>query len=150
MRTVCDFQWTEDSIVKIMFKIADAIVKDWIPNFLNDVHLVPSVVLRDNKLLTKVPMNIDTWKMQEENILTAWQTLVSVRALIGWLQVQVMDFFFHLLFKHALCSSVKGFRPAFHQIPQSYLIWITLFTVYESTWSDYLWSFVDNEVFKIQ
>ena len=48
------------------------------------------------------------------------------------LQVQVMDFFFfHLLFKHALCSQVKlralglmaywytGF--AFHQTPQSYL-----------------------------
>ena len=50
-------------------------------------------------------MDIDTWKMQEENILTTWQTPVSVRALIGWLQVQVMDFFFfHLLFKHALCS----------------------------------------------
>jgi len=31
--------------------------------------------------------------MQEENILTAWQTPVSIRALIGWLQVQVMDFF---------------------------------------------------------
>ena len=28
------------------------------------------------------------------------------------LQAQVMDFFFlHLLFKHALCSKVKGFRP---------------------------------------
>ena len=28
------------------------------------------------------------------------------------LQVQVMDFFFfYLLFKHALCSKVKGFRP---------------------------------------
>ena len=28
------------------------------------------------------------------------------------LQVQVMDFsFFHLLFKHALCSQVKGFTP---------------------------------------
>ena len=49
--------------------------------------------------------------MQEENILTTWQTPVSVRALIGWLQFQVMDFFFHLLFKHALCSQVKGFRP---------------------------------------
>jgi len=55
--------------------------------------------------------------MQEKNILTAWQTPVSVQALIGWLQVprlqvQVMDFFFfHLLFKHALCSLVKGFRP---------------------------------------
>ena len=36
----------------------------------------------------KVPMDIDTWKMQEENILTAWQTPVSVRALIGWLQAR--------------------------------------------------------------
>ena len=28
------------------------------------------------------------------------------------LQVQVMNFFFfHLLFKHALCSKVKDFRP---------------------------------------
>jgi len=72
-------------------------------SYLNDLHLVPSVVLRDNELLTKVPMEID---MQEENILTAWQTPVSVRVLIGRLQVQVMDFFsfFHLLFKHALCS----------------------------------------------
>jgi len=42
--------------------------------------VVPSVVLRDNKLLTKVPMDIDTCKIQEENILTAWQTPVSVRA----------------------------------------------------------------------
>ena len=29
-------------------------------SYLNDVHLVPSVVLTDNKLLTKVPMDIDT------------------------------------------------------------------------------------------
>ena len=41
-----------------------------------------------------------------QNILTAWQTSVNVRVLIGWLQVQgcpspVMDFvFFLLLFKH--------------------------------------------------
>ena len=28
--------------------------------YLNDVHLVPSVVLRDNELLTNVPMDIDT------------------------------------------------------------------------------------------
>ena len=28
--------------------------------YLNDVHLVPSVALRDNELLTKVPMDIDT------------------------------------------------------------------------------------------
>jgi len=28
-------------------------------SYLNDVHLVPSVVLRDNELLTKVPMDID-------------------------------------------------------------------------------------------
>ena len=57
-------------------------------------------------------MDINTWKMQEEYILTTWQTPVSVRVLIGWLQVQVMDFFFfHLLFKHALCGQVKGFRP---------------------------------------
>ena len=27
---------------------------------LNDVHLVPSVVLRDNELLKKVPMDTDT------------------------------------------------------------------------------------------
>ena len=50
---------------------------------------------------------------QGENILTAWQTPVSVRALIGWLQVQgctgpVMDFFsFFHLFKHALCNNFK-------------------------------------------
>ena len=70
-------------------------------SYLNDVHLVPPVVLRDNELLTKVPIDIDT----RRNILTTRQTPVSVRALIGWLQVQVMDFFFfHLLFKHALCS----------------------------------------------
>ena len=41
--------------------------------------------------------------------------VTSTRAnhpLIGWLQVQVMDyFFFHLLFKNALYSLVKGFRP---------------------------------------
>ena len=30
------------------------------PIILNDVHLVPSVVFRDNELLTKVPMDIDT------------------------------------------------------------------------------------------
>jgi len=41
-------------------------------SYLNDVHLVPSVVLRGNELLTKVPMDIDTRKMQEESILTAW------------------------------------------------------------------------------
>ena len=29
-------------------------------SYLNDVHLVPFVVLRDNELLTKVPMDIDT------------------------------------------------------------------------------------------
>jgi len=29
-------------------------------SYLNDVHLVPSVVLRDNELLTQVPMDIDT------------------------------------------------------------------------------------------
>ena len=29
-------------------------------SYLNDVHLVPSVVLRDNELFTKVPMDIDT------------------------------------------------------------------------------------------
>jgi len=29
-------------------------------SYLNDVHLVPSVVLTDNELLTKVPMDIDT------------------------------------------------------------------------------------------
>ena len=29
-------------------------------SYLNDIHLVPSVVLRDNELLTKVPMDIDT------------------------------------------------------------------------------------------
>ena len=57
-------------------------------SYLNDVHLVPSVVLRDNELLTKVPMDIDTWKIQEENILTTWQTPVNVRTLIGWLQVR--------------------------------------------------------------
>ena len=76
---------------------------------LNDVHLVPSVVLRGNELLTKAPMDIDARKMQEENILTTCQTPVSVCALIRWLHIQgcrsVMDFFlFHLLFKHALCS----------------------------------------------
>ena len=29
-------------------------------SYLNDVHLVPSVVFRDNELLTKVPMDLDT------------------------------------------------------------------------------------------
>ena len=29
-------------------------------SYLNDVHLVPSVVLRDNELLIKAPMDIDT------------------------------------------------------------------------------------------
>ena len=29
-------------------------------SYLNDVHLVPSVVFRDNELLTKVPIDIDT------------------------------------------------------------------------------------------
>ena len=80
-------------------------------SYSNDVHLVPSVVLRDNELLTKLPMDIDTWKMQEENILTAWQTPVSIRALIGWLQVRgcrfksLIFFFFHFL----LCAvKLKG------------------------------------------
>jgi len=41
------------------------------------------VVLRDNELFTKTPMDIDTGKLQEENILTAWQTPVSVQVLIG-------------------------------------------------------------------
>jgi len=79
------------------------------------LHLVPSVVLRDNELL---PMDIDTWKMQEENILTAWQTPVSVQALIGWLhagsrlQVQVMDFSSITHFSNMLCAvKFKGFRP---------------------------------------
>ena len=55
--------------------------------------------------------------MQEENILTAWQTPVSVRALIRWLQVRGCRFkswifsSFIYFSKHALCSSVKGFRP---------------------------------------
>ena len=31
-----------------------------IQSYLNDVHLVPSVVLRGNELLTKVPMDMDT------------------------------------------------------------------------------------------
>ena len=29
-------------------------------SYLNDVHLVPSVVLKGSELLTKVPMNINT------------------------------------------------------------------------------------------
>jgi len=33
-------------------------------------------------------MDIDTWKMQEENILTTWQTPESIWALLGWLQVR--------------------------------------------------------------
>jgi len=35
------------------------------------------VVVEGNELVTKVPMDIDT---QEENILTAWQTPVSIQA----------------------------------------------------------------------
>ena len=68
--------------------------------------------------------------MQEENILTAWQTPVSVRVLIGWLQVQVMDFSSFTYFSNKLCAvqlRVLGLMAywytgsAFHQIPQSYL-----------------------------
>ena len=45
--------------------------------------------------------------------MTAWQTPVSVRALIGWLQVRgclgpVMDFFSFLhLFKHTFCNNFE-------------------------------------------
>jgi len=42
--------------------------------------------------------------MQKENILTAWQTSVSNRALIGWLQVQIMDFFSFTFFSNMLCA----------------------------------------------
>jgi len=61
-------------------------------------------------------IGVDSPLEESELILTAWQTPVSVQALIGWLQVQGCRFkswifFFHLIFKHALCSKVKGFRP---------------------------------------
>ena len=102
-------------------------------SYLNDVHLVPSVVLIDNELLTKVPMDIDIWKMYEENILTAWQTLVSLRALIGWLQVRgcrLKSWIFSSFtyFSNMLCAvklrvlSLMTYwytGSAFHQIPQS-------------------------------
>ena len=40
------------------------------------------------------------------------QSFVTAVTYPSNLQVQVMDFFFfHLLFKNALCSQVKGFRP---------------------------------------
>ena len=104
-------------------------------SYLNDVHLVPSVVPRDNELLTKVLMDIDTWKMQEGNILTAWQTPVSIRALIGWLQVwgcrfKSWIFSSFTYFSNMLCAvklRVLGLMAYwytgsdFHQIPQSYL-----------------------------
>jgi len=72
--------------------------------------------------------------MQEENILTSWQTPVSVRALIGWLQVQGCRFKSWIFssftyFSNMLCAvklRVLGLMvswytgSAFHQIPQSY------------------------------
>ena len=73
--------------------------------------------------------------MQEENILTTWQTPVSVRVLIGWLQVRgcrfkswIFSFFtyFSNMF-FAVQLRVLGLMAywytgsAFHQIPQSYL-----------------------------
>jgi len=71
--------------------------------------------------------------MQEENILTAWQTPVSVQALIGWLQIQGCRFkswiFSFTYFSNMLCAvklRVLGLMvswytgSAFHQIPQSY------------------------------
>jgi len=73
--------------------------------------------------------------MQEENILTTWQTPVSVRALIGWLQVQgygsVMDFssftYFSNMVEGRACIPVGLMAywytgSAFHQIPLSYHI----------------------------
>ena len=55
------------------------------------------MVLRDNKLLTKVPMDIDI--LEEENILTAWQTPVRVLGLMAYWYT----------------------GSAFHQIPHAYL-----------------------------
>ena len=60
----------------------------------------------------KVPMDIDTRKMQDKNILTAWQTPVSVQVLIGWLQVQVTIFFCFAYFSNMLCAlKLMAFRP---------------------------------------
>ena len=72
-------------------------------------------------------------QMQKENILTAWQTPVSVRALIGWLQVRGYRFKSWIFssftsFSNMLCAvklRVLGLMAywytgsAFHQIPQS-------------------------------
>ena len=58
----------------------------------------------------KVPMDIDTWKMQE-NILYAWQTPVSIRGLIGWLQFRGCRFkswiFSSFTFFSNMLSAVK-------------------------------------------
>jgi len=82
-----------------------------------DVHLVPSVVLIDNQLLTKVPMDMDIVlenarrKHPDHLADSCKRSSINRMAAGSRLQVQVMDFFsFHLLFKHALCSKVKGFR----------------------------------------
>ena len=73
------------------------------------------VYLLLDELLTKSSLDMDTWKMQKENILITWQTPVSVRALIGWLQVRGCRFKSWIFssftyFSNMLCA-VKGFRP---------------------------------------
>jgi len=93
------------------------------------------VYLLLDELLTKSSLDMDTWKMQKENILITWQTPVSVRALIGWLQVRGCRFKSWILssftyFWNMICAvklRVLGVMAywytgsAFHQIPQSYL-----------------------------
>ena len=87
-------------------------------SYLNDVHLAPSVVLKNNELLTKVPSDIARYLKSARRKHPDCLADSCKNSSVNWiaaglrLQVQVMDFFFfHLLFKHALCSQVKGFRP---------------------------------------
>ena len=79
-------------------------------SYLNDVHLVPSVVLKDNELLTKSSYGyryLKNARRKHPDRLadSCKRSSVNRMAAGSRLQVQVMDFFFfHLLFKHALCS----------------------------------------------
>ena len=74
------------------------------------------MVLRDNELLTKVPgyryLKNARRKYPDRLADSCKRSSVNRMAAGSRLHVQVMDFFFfRVLFKHALCSKVKGFRP---------------------------------------
>ena len=71
--------------------------------------VVPSVVLKGNDLLTKVPMDIDTQEKKHPDCLADSCKHSNVNRMASG---PVMEFFFfHLLLKHTLCSKIKGFRP---------------------------------------